>query len=500
MLLTRKIGRCTRRRPPAEATRGSGNVHDGPPDVPQALRAWPQVPARSPASCRMARSVPPRPPRKATPRRSRRSAPSARTAPSAARSTPPSRTASGRGRSRSSIPPLNLGAHCAKGASIREHGIVEHSHRLKTPMKLVNGKWQRLSWEQALNEVSAKMLEIRKESGPDAVFWVGSSKHNNEQAYLMRKFVSFWGTNNCDHQARICHSTTVAGVANTWGYGAMTNSYNDMQNTKCAMYIGSNAAEAHPVSHAAHAAREGDRREDDRRRSALHADGGQGRRVRADPLRHRHPVPVRHAVSHLQERLGRQEVPGRPRLRHGQGQGRDHGQVDARQGRGSQRRARSAGTQGRRDDGQEPAVDDRLVHGTDAAHDRQRHRPRIVHPAVGARQHRHLRRRREHLPRPRQRAGRDRRRPQSRFAPRLLRSRHRLLEILGGRLGRGLRVDQEAVRRRDDGKERDDGVPLDRRRHVSERHDRPGPQPARDGVLGPRAQQPDARHGRWSRR
>ena len=80
------------------------------------------------------------------------------------------------------------------------------------------------------------------------MFWVGSSKHNNEQAYLMRKFVSFWGTNNCDHQARICHSTTVAGVANTWGYGAMTNSYNDMQNTKCAMYIGSNAAEAHPVS------------------------------------------------------------------------------------------------------------------------------------------------------------------------------------------------------------------------------------------------------------
>ncbi|MGI8894121.1 MAG: formate dehydrogenase subunit alpha, partial [Casimicrobiaceae bacterium] len=58
----------------------------------------------------------------------------------------------------------------------------------------------------------------------------------------------FFGTNNMDHQARICHSTTVAGVANTWGYGAMTNSYNDMQNTKCAMYIGSNAAEAHPVS------------------------------------------------------------------------------------------------------------------------------------------------------------------------------------------------------------------------------------------------------------
>ena len=48
----------------------------------------------------------------------------------------------------------------------------------------------------------------------------------------MRKWVSLWGTNNTDHQARICHSTTVAGVANTWGYGAMTNSYNDMQNSQ----------------------------------------------------------------------------------------------------------------------------------------------------------------------------------------------------------------------------------------------------------------------------
>ena len=142
--------------------------------------------------------------------------------------------------------PINMGAHCAKGASIREHGHGDH--RLKTPMKLVNGKYQRISWKQALDEVSAKLLDLRKTSGPDSTFWVGSSKHNNEQAYLMRKFVSFFGTNNTDHQARICHSTTVAGVANTWGYGAMTNSYNDMQNTKCALYIGSNAAEAHPVS------------------------------------------------------------------------------------------------------------------------------------------------------------------------------------------------------------------------------------------------------------
>ena len=153
--------------------------------------------------------------------------------------------------------PLNLGAHCAKGAAIREHGHGEM--RLKYPMKLVNGKYQKIGWDVALNEISAKMLELRKSDGPDSVYFIGSSKHSNEQSYLMRKFVSFWGTNNCDHQARICHSTTVAGVANTWGYGAMTNSYNDMQNCKAMLFIGSNAAEAHPVSmlHTLHAKESG---------------------------------------------------------------------------------------------------------------------------------------------------------------------------------------------------------------------------------------------------
>ena len=142
--------------------------------------------------------------------------------------------------------PFNLGAHCAKGAAVREHAHGER--RLKYPMKLVDGKWTRLSWDDAINEVGDKMLSIRDESGPDSVYWLGSAKHNNEQAYMFRKFAAYWGTNNVDHQARICHSTTVAGVANTWGYGAMTNSYNDIHNSKAIFLIGSNPAEAHPVS------------------------------------------------------------------------------------------------------------------------------------------------------------------------------------------------------------------------------------------------------------
>ncbi|MEJ6500750.1 MAG: formate dehydrogenase subunit alpha [Rhodobacterales bacterium] len=142
--------------------------------------------------------------------------------------------------------PFNLGAHCAKGAAVREHAHGER--RLKYPMKKQNGEWVRISWETAIDEIGDSMMKIRDESGPDSVYWLGSAKHSNEQAYLFRKMAGYWGTNNVDHQARICHSTTVAGVANTWGYGAMTNSYNDIHNSKAIFLIGGNPAEAHPVS------------------------------------------------------------------------------------------------------------------------------------------------------------------------------------------------------------------------------------------------------------
>lgn len=142
--------------------------------------------------------------------------------------------------------PINRGSHCAKGASVRE--LVHGDRRIKYPMKLVDGQWQRISWDVAINEIGDKMMQIRAKSGADSVYLLGSAKFSNEGAYLFRKFAAFWGTNNVDHQARICHSTTVAGVANTWGYGAMTNSYNDIRNSKTILFMGSNAAEAHPVS------------------------------------------------------------------------------------------------------------------------------------------------------------------------------------------------------------------------------------------------------------
>ena len=142
--------------------------------------------------------------------------------------------------------PINRGSHCAKGAAVRE--LVSGERRLKYPMKLVDGQWTRIGWDQAIVEIGDKIMAIREQSGPDSVYLLGSAKMTNEGAYLFRKFGALWGTNNTDHQARICHSTTVAGVANCWGYGAMTNSFNDIRNSKTILIWGGNPAEAHPVS------------------------------------------------------------------------------------------------------------------------------------------------------------------------------------------------------------------------------------------------------------
>ena len=83
-----------------------------------------------------------------------------------------------------------------------------------------------LSWDAAINEIGDKMLKIREGvRSSDSVYWLGSAKFTNERAALLvRKSAAFWGTNNATTRPRICHSTTVAGVAQTWGYGAMTNS------------------------------------------------------------------------------------------------------------------------------------------------------------------------------------------------------------------------------------------------------------------------------------
>lgn len=97
--------------------------------------------------------------------------------------------------------PVSRGAHCCKGAGAIDMVISEK--RMKNPMKRVNGKWTNISWDQAMDEITTKLSEIRETDGPDALHINGSAKVSTEMAYLQRKFAAFWGSNNIDHQARI---------------------------------------------------------------------------------------------------------------------------------------------------------------------------------------------------------------------------------------------------------------------------------------------------------
>jgi formate dehydrogenase major subunit len=97
--------------------------------------------------------------------------------------------------------PISEGSHCCKG--IDQIDLIKSKQRVKSPLKKVNGEWKKITWDQAVDEISSKMLKLREENGPDVTMFLGSAKFNLQQAYYFRKFAAMWGTNNIDHVARI---------------------------------------------------------------------------------------------------------------------------------------------------------------------------------------------------------------------------------------------------------------------------------------------------------
>ena len=142
---------------------------------------------------------------------------------------------------------VNGVALCVKG----RYGwdFVNHPERLNTPLIKKNGEFVESSWDEALDLVEKKLKEIRDESGPGALAFLASAKCTNEENYLMQKFArAAVGTNNVDHCARLCHASTVTGLAKAFGSGAMTNSIGDLTNDAEVIFIiGSNTTEAHPI-------------------------------------------------------------------------------------------------------------------------------------------------------------------------------------------------------------------------------------------------------------
>lgn len=141
---------------------------------------------------------------------------------------------------------VNNGNLCVKGKFGTE--FIDHPERLTTPLIKKNGGFVEASWEEALSLTVENLSKIKKESGPDSIGGLSSAKCTNEENYVFQKFIrACIGTNNVDHCARLCHSSTVAGLARAFGSGAMTNSMSELRHADCILVTGSNTTEAHPI-------------------------------------------------------------------------------------------------------------------------------------------------------------------------------------------------------------------------------------------------------------
>jgi len=135
---------------------------------------------------------------------------------------------------------------CVKGRFGNDY--IHRDDRLTTPLIKKNGKFEKATWEEAYQLISSKFSQIKKENGNDSLAVLSSAKCTNEENYLLMKFGrAVLGTNNVDHCARLCHSATVAGLAQAFGSGAMTNSIKEIANASAIYLTGSNTSENHPI-------------------------------------------------------------------------------------------------------------------------------------------------------------------------------------------------------------------------------------------------------------
>ena len=146
--------------------------------------------------------------------------------------------------------PSNHGKLCVKGRSA-SFDFVHSKDRIKYPLikNKETGEFERASWDEALDLVASKFMEIKKQYGSSSLAGFACSRSPNEDIYMVQKMVRCcFGNNNTDNCARVCHSASVSGLAITLGSGAMTNPIYDItHDVDCILLVGSNPEEAHPV-------------------------------------------------------------------------------------------------------------------------------------------------------------------------------------------------------------------------------------------------------------
>ncbi len=142
----------------------------------------------------------------------------------------------------------NEGHSCVKGRFA--YGYAVHKDRILKPMvrKRIEEPWREVSWDEALQYAASEFKRIQAQYGRDAVGAISSSRCTNEEVFLVQKLVRMgFGNNNIDTCARVCHSPTGFGLANTYGTSAGTQDFKSVDKSDVVIVIGANPTDAHPV-------------------------------------------------------------------------------------------------------------------------------------------------------------------------------------------------------------------------------------------------------------
>ncbi|MSU37189.1 MAG: formate dehydrogenase subunit alpha [Pedosphaera sp.] len=142
---------------------------------------------------------------------------------------------------------VNHAHTCLKGRYAFK--FYNHKDRLRKPLIRTNGHFEEATWDQAYDHIVANLKRIQDAHSGQAIAGISSARCTNEENYLMQKFIrAVIGTNNIDCCARVCHSPTAWGMQKSFGTGAATNSFEDIEFAECLMVIGANPTEGHPVT------------------------------------------------------------------------------------------------------------------------------------------------------------------------------------------------------------------------------------------------------------
>lgn len=155
--------------------------------------------------------------------------------------------------------PINQGSLCSKGSALFQVGVNKRRLEKVLYRKPYGTSWEEISWKEALSRIARRIKDTRDATFQEkdgevtvnrtnGIASLGGAALDNEECYALSKFARILGITYLEHQARLCHSSTVAGLAASFGRGIMTNHWIDIKNADVILIMGSNAAENHPIS------------------------------------------------------------------------------------------------------------------------------------------------------------------------------------------------------------------------------------------------------------